>query len=189
MKRLSDTEMMDYLDGALSPEKAAAVEAHLASSAEDAQLLADLRMAQATLHEMAEAEPIRASDDFWLKVREQLPERATQPATERSAAPTKGLMAQIGAWLWPSQSPMGMSLRVGAVVAAILAMLMTMFGPGQIRQPTIATAPTPKALTTDQQRDAATRVPPARDAKPLPGVPSADENTAEGGGISAGASR
>ena len=185
MKRLSDTEMMDYLDGTLAPEKAAAVEAHLASSAEDAQLLADLRMAQATLHEMAEAEPIRASDDFWLKVREQLPERVAQS----SAAPAKGLMAQIGAWLWPSNSPMGMSLRVGAVVAAILAMLMTMFGPGQIRQPTVAIAPTPKVLTTSQQRDAATRVPPARDAKPLPGVPSAEENAAEGGGISAGASR
>ena len=66
---------MDYLDGTLAPERVAAVEAHLAADAEDAQLLADLKLAQSTLHEMAQ-EPIRTRDDFWQKVKAELIESA-----------------------------------------------------------------------------------------------------------------
>jgi len=161
MKRLSDLEMMDYLDGTLAPERLAAVQAHLASNAEDAQLLADLQMAQSTLYEMVEAEPIRASDDFWQKVRVELP----QP---RKSAPSKSLLAQIGGWLWPAQSPMGMSLRV-AVLAAFLAMMATWLGPGQVQLQSMAD---PKAdpMTEQQKAQRDVRFPPKRDAKPLPGA-------------------
>lgn len=167
MKRLSDLEMMDYLDGTLAPERRVAVEAHLASHAEDAQLLADLQMAQSTLHEMTEAEPIRASDDFWHKVRKELP----QP---RQSAPAKGLMAQLGSWLWPTQSPMGMSLRV-AVLAAFLAMMATWFGPNQIQRSGMAQHSV-QMLSPQQKAEVTVRVPPKRDAKPLPGAAGSNES-------------
>ena len=165
MKRLSDLEMMDYLDGTLAPERRAAVEAHLASNAEDAQLLADLKLAQSTLHEMS-AEPIQASDDFWQKVRAELP----QP---RKAAPSKSLLAQVGSWLWPTQSPMGMSLRV-AVLAAFLAMMATWFGPNQVQRP-IQAGPSASEMTQQQKDDLGSRVPPKRDTKPLPGAVDSSE--------------
>lgn len=161
MKRLSDLEMMDYLDGTLAPERLAAVETHLAQNAEDAQLLADLKMAQSTLHEMAQ-EPIRARDDFWQKVSAELP---------KDRKPAKSLMAQIGSWLWPTQSTVGMSLRV-AVLAAFLAMLATWFGPSQIRPTGMANDPANPALSVQQKADLEGRVPPKRDAKPLPGAGS-----------------
>jgi len=170
MKRLSDLEMMDYLDGTLSPERVSAVEAHLAAHAEDAELLADLKMARATLHELEAAEPVRAGDDFWLKVRAQLPE-------ERKAS--QGILAQLGSWLWPSNSPMGMSLRV-AVMAALLAMLATWFGPGQTQYPTMAGTQAVPQLSRDQKANIDTRVPGKRDTKPVPGAVDssdrADEN-------------
>ena len=165
MKRLSDLEMMDYLDGTLAPERLAAVEAHLAGNAEDAQLLADLKMAQSTLHEMS-AEPIQASDDFWQKVRVELP----QP---RKAAPSKSLMSQVGAWLWPSQSPMGMSMRV-AVLAAFLAMMATWFGPNQVQRP-IQAVKSQKQLTAQEKAEAGSRVPPKRSDKPQPGAVDSSE--------------
>lgn len=165
MKRLSDLEMMDYLDGTLAPDRLAAVEAHLASNAEDAELLADLKMAQGTLHEMS-AEPIVARDDFWQKVRMELP----QP---RKAAPAKSLLAQVGAWLWPAQSPMGMSLRV-AVLAAFLAMIATWFGPLQTQYSGVA-GPQSVPMTAQQQSELGKRVPPKRDAKPLPGAVNSNE--------------
>lgn len=164
MKRLNDLEMMDYLDGTLAPERQAAVEAHLAASAEDAELLADLQMARSTLHEMA-SEPIRASDDFWQKVHAELP----QP---RKSAPAKSLLAQVGAWLWPSQSPMGMSMRV-AVLAAFLAMMATWFGPNQVQRP-IQAVDSSIPMTQQQKDEAGSRVPPKRDAKPLPGAVNSD---------------
>jgi len=160
MKRLSDLEMMDYLDGTLSPERVSAVEAHLASHAEDAELLADLKMARATLHELEASEPVRASDDFWLKVREQLP-------AERKSS--KSILAQLGSWLWPSNSPMGMSLRV-AVMAALLAMFATWFGPGQTQQPIVAGPVAVKRLSPEQKADIASRAPSKRDTKPVAGA-------------------
>lgn len=164
MKRLNDLEMMDYLDGTLAPERQAAVEAHLAASAEDAELLADLQMARSTLHEMA-SEPIRASDDFWQKVRAELP----QP---RKSAPAKSLLAQVGAWLWPAQSPLGMSLRV-AVLAAFLAMMASWFGPGQMQRPIMA-GPQMTPMTVQQKAELGNRIPPKRDTKPLPGAVNSD---------------
>ncbi len=169
MKRLSDLEMMDYLDGTLAPERLAAVQAHLAGSAEDAQLLADLKLAQSTLHEMSAAEPIRAGDDFWHKVRAELP----QP---RRSAPAKSLVAQLGSWLWPSQSPLGMSLRV-AVLAAFLAMMATWFGPGQTQ---IVATPAARQFTPQQKAALDSRVPPRRDAKPLPGAAGSGESADSG---------
>jgi anti-sigma factor RsiW len=165
MKRLSDTEMVDYMDGTLSPEKAAAVEAHLAQHSGDAQLLADLKEAQAALYALEAAEPVRASDDFWLKVRAELPQ-------ERVAK--KSLMAQVGAWLWPSQSPMGMSLRVAAV-AALLAMFATIFGPAQT-QPTVMAKKNAPALqlSPQQKADIEARTPAARDAELIPGAAKSD---------------
>ena len=110
MKRLNNNDIMDYLDGALSPQRQSEIEAHLQSNSEDAELVNDLKMAQMALVEWDKSEPVRASDDFWIKVREQLP---AQPKRN----PVRGWLAQLGAALLPTHSPMKMGLRVAAVAA------------------------------------------------------------------------
>ena len=57
MKRLSNNDVMDYLDGALSPQRQTEIEAHLQSNAEDAELVNDLKMAQMALVEWDKSEP------------------------------------------------------------------------------------------------------------------------------------
>ena len=145
MKRLSNNDVMDYLDGALSSQRQTEIEAHLQSNAEDAELVNDLKMAQMALMEWDKSEPVRASDDFWIKVREQLP---AQP--QRS--PIRGWLSQLGAALWPSHSPVKMGLRVAAV-AAILALLSMFMTPDQTRQTSVAGESAPTQQLTEKQRN------------------------------------
>lgn len=130
MKRLTNEELMDYMDGTLSAARLAEIEQHLASSPEDAELVADLKMAQKALIEWDEAEPVRAGEDFWPKLRDKLP---AQPGRN----PLRALGSRLSGWLWPAHSRMGMSLRV-AVVAAVLAIAAAMFAPQQTKHQVIA---------------------------------------------------
>ena len=76
MTRLSSEQIMDYLDGALPPEERARVESHLQSSAEDRELVDELRFATQSLHDFNVleygSEPMRASEKFWPELREKL---------------------------------------------------------------------------------------------------------------------
>ena len=145
MKRLNNNDIMDYLDGALSSQRQSEIEAHLQSNAEDAELVNDLKMAQMALVEWDKSEPVRASADFWIKVREQLP---AQP--QRS--PIRGWLSQLGAALWPSYSPVKMTLRVAAV-AALLALLSMFLTPDQSKHLSVADDPAPTQQLTEKQRN------------------------------------
>ena len=139
MKRLNNTDIMDYLDGTLSPARVAEVEAHLRENAEDAEIVADLKMAQSALLDWDASEPIQVSQDFWPTLRDKLP----------AQAPRRAWWRQLGMALWPTQSRVGTAIRV-AMVAAFLAIAAALFTPEQARQNAVATRD-PKALTTEER--------------------------------------
>ncbi|MDF2441268.1 MAG: hypothetical protein JWN98_2252 [Abditibacteriota bacterium] len=141
MKRLNNTEIIDYIDGTLSPERHAAVEAHLRENAEDAQIVADLKMATAELKEWDAAEPIRVGEDFWPKLRDKLPERPQR-------SPWRAWTMQLGEMLRPARSPMRLAISAAAV-AAFLAIAASLFTPEQI-QP-ISQANSTQQLTTEER--------------------------------------
>jgi anti-sigma factor RsiW len=139
MKPLKETEIIDYLDGTLSPTRMAEVEAHLRENAEDAELVASLKMAKSELLEWDAAEPVQVSADFWPKLRDKLP----------AQAPRRAWWKQLGAALWPAHSPMAAAVRVAAI-AAFLAIAAALFTPEQSRQQATASRDT-KALTTEDR--------------------------------------
>lgn len=129
--KLSNNDIMDYLDGALDPKREALIEEHLRGNTEDASLIAEMKEARALLQDWDQTEPVALSADFWPKLRDKLPPEGPQ----RSAL--RGFGASLGAWLWPSHSRAGLSVRV-AVVAAIMAMAAFFAAPRHDVQPVIA---------------------------------------------------
>lgn len=123
MKKLKDDDMMQYLDGTLDAARLAEVEKYLQTDAEDARLLADMKLAMGALREWDEAEPVRVSDNFWPALRDKLPERP-----QRSWL--RGASAQLGAWLWPAHSPLRLSARVAAI-AVFVALAVSFLSPRQ----------------------------------------------------------
>jgi anti-sigma factor RsiW len=130
MKRLDSNEIMDYLDGSLDAAHRAQIEAHLAQDAEDRALVAEIRAAMGALNALDELEPVRAGDDFWMKVRDNLPAKA----------PRRSWTTQLGAMLWPQTSRPATALRV-AVIAGIMALASQWFAPQQDMQPIQASLP------------------------------------------------
>jgi anti-sigma factor RsiW len=133
MKKLSNEDLMDYVDGTLDAARLALVEEYLKASPEEAQLVADMKLALSALHEWDAAEPVRVSDNFWPELRDRLPEKP-----QRSW--WRGTSAQIGAWLWPAHSPLRVSARV-AVVAMVMAVAAWFFAPPSAQRPIEAEAP------------------------------------------------
>jgi hypothetical protein len=121
MKRLKDTELIDLLD-----EKLDVTELH----ANDAEQLEDAKLAMMALKAWEEAEPVAVSPDFWPKLRDKLPERPAR-------SPLGSFASTLGAWLWPSHSPLAASMRV-AVLAAILALASFWFAPQNATNPAAA---------------------------------------------------
>lgn len=117
--KMTNELLMDYLDGTLDDARRGAVETHLQSNADDAAMVADIRAAQMALQEWNEAEPVRASDDFWIKVRTQLPAKPGR----------NSIGARIMGWLWPQQAGgFALPARVAAVALAIV-MAFSLFAP------------------------------------------------------------
>lgn len=169
MKRLDNNEIMAYLDGTLDATHRAQVEAHLASHDEDRELVATMRVAMDALHELDELEPVRASDDFWPKLRDKLP---AQP-------PRRSWMDRLSALLSPQTSRAALSLRV-AVVAGILALAGLWFAPQQSIQPTQAhkeLSPAAKAFVQMASQRHSDYV----SSQPLGGAPVGDTASAETG--------
>ncbi len=144
MKKLSTDDMMAYVDGTLDPARLAQVEKYLESNAEDAALLADMKMALTELHAWDEAEPVRVSDNFWPELRDKLPEAPPKRNWLRGTA------SQLGSWLWPSNSPLRLSARVAAV-AVFVALLASFFAPKNATQNSIARDLTPADQAFIQQ--------------------------------------
>jgi anti-sigma factor RsiW len=123
MKKLSDDMLMDYVDGRLDATQVAAVEEYLQFNAEDAQLVADMKIAMVALRELEEVEPVRVSADFWPRLREKLPEKPQRSWLRHAGA-------QLQSWLAPVQSPWRVSVPI-AVVAVFLVMATFLFAPKQ----------------------------------------------------------
>jgi len=76
MTRLSNEQIMDFLDGVLSPDEMARVESHLEHSPGDRDLVDEMRFATQSLRDFDAleygTEPLRASENFWPQLREKL---------------------------------------------------------------------------------------------------------------------
>lgn len=123
MMKMTNDDLMGYVDGTLDAARLAQVEAHLRANAEDAQLASDMKMALGALHDWNEAEPIRASENFWPALRDKLP---AQPGRGGMGAMT----SRVGEWLWPRRSPLRLSVGVAAL-AAFIALAASFSGPQQ----------------------------------------------------------
>lgn len=120
---------MDYLDGALSPDEKARVEQHLASHAEDAELMHDLKMALGAAKEWHESEPLQVGQNFWPALRDNL-----GPAPKRSA--WSKLRNQMAGAFSPSPAT---RISMGAALAAVvLAMSAFLFAPQNASKPAVA---------------------------------------------------
>jgi len=129
MRKVKEEEMLDYLDGRLDKSRMAAVEAHLQTNAQDAQLLDDMKMVGAALRDWDATLPTQASENFWPQLREQLP-----------AQPGRSVLRRMGlkGWAMPT-----LKISVGAVVAAaVVAMIVFMSAPQQSVSPSSAAGST-----------------------------------------------
>ncbi|BCM89887.1 hypothetical protein IAD21_01737 [Abditibacteriota bacterium] len=133
MTRLSNEQIMDFLDGTLSPEEMARIESHLDSNADDRELVEELRFATQSLREFNVAEygsePMRVGDSFWPELREKL-----------GPAPKRGFFRQfIKSLNGVGAAKPTVRYSFGAAFAAlILAMGMLMFAPKNSQQPAMA---------------------------------------------------
>lgn len=135
MMKISNEELMDYMDGTLDGARLAAVEEHLRTHMEDAEMVRHFKVAQEALRSWDDDEPVQASPDFWIKVRRQLPEAPPRSWFRRTGA-------QVQAWLWPSHA-LGRSLRAGLVAAAV-ALSFYFFAPQQDTRTAMASNQVPR---------------------------------------------
>lgn len=120
MMKLTEEMMVDYVDGTLSPVEQSKVETYLAAHPEEAELVEMIRFAMAETKNWNEAEPLRASENFWPSLREKL-----GPPPQRSA--WRKLVNQVNGLF--STSPAG-RVSVGVAVDAVIVFMgMSMFGP------------------------------------------------------------
>jgi len=124
MKRLTNDQIMDYLDGVLAPDEVSRLEAHLQQNAEDADLVRELRFANVATQDLRASEEFRVSENFWPNLRDQL-----GPAPRRS--PWRRFLLGLTRALNPvTGTSRGGRLSVGAALAAIiLALGFSFFGP------------------------------------------------------------
>lgn len=135
MNRLSNEQIMDYLDNALSPAEVARVEQHLKTNAEDAELVSELRFAMTAAKDWHESEPLQVSENFWPKLRDNL-----GPAPRRSA--WSQLKNQMAGLFGPSRSA---RLSFGAAFAVIMVLLgALLFSPKNATTPVMALTPADK---------------------------------------------
>ncbi|HVF09528.1 MAG TPA: hypothetical protein VNA16_01925 [Abditibacteriaceae bacterium] len=143
MKKINDSEMMDYVDGTLDAARVVAVEEYLQSNAEDAQLVADMKLAMASLREWDEAEPVHVAPDFWPRLRDKLPDKPQRSWLRRTAA-------HFSSWAAPLHSPWRASVPV-AVIVVFIAMAAFLLGPKDSTRSSVATPLSPAEKTFIQQ--------------------------------------
>ncbi len=141
MTRLSSEQIMDYLDGTLPPEERVRVESHLQGSAEDRELVDELRFATQSLHDFNAleygAEPMRTSEKFWPELRDKL-----------GPPPKRGFFRQISKLLnRAGASKPAVRYSFGAAFAALVLALGFFMAAPKNAQPTAVADIT----TADQQ--------------------------------------
>ena len=128
MKRLSNEQIMDYLDGTLSAAERAEVESHLKNSAEDAATVRELQFAMNATQQWHAADEMRVSDNFWPNLRDNLgpaPKRSWWSSLLKGAAPAPKAKWGLGAAF--------------AAIALAIAMGAMMFAPQDATNPAVAT--------------------------------------------------
>lgn len=129
MKKLSEEKLVDYVDGALSPEEQAHVEAYLRENPEEAELVELMRMAMPAVKDWHESEPLRVSENFWPKLRDNL-----------GPAPQRGLLSKLRNQVAGAFAPRATRLSFGvAAVAVVLALSAFWFAPQGTVQNSVAT--------------------------------------------------
>lgn len=160
--KLKRSKILDYLDDQLDHEESNRIEATLGQRQEEADAAEDARLAMYALHLLAAEEPPRVSEDFWPRLREQLPQ---QP----SRNPLSHFTSTASHWLWPSASKWAVSLRV-ALLVAFLAMASLWFGPQRTVTPSSAVSTSEAAFITRsmQRHEDYVNTPPSVNSLPLP---------------------
>ena len=131
MKRLSNEQIMDYLDGTSSAAERAQVESHLKNNAEDAATVRELQFAMGAAKEWHGADELRVSENFWPNLRDNLgpaPKRSWWSNLVKSARPAP--VAPRAKW--------GMGAAFAAIALA-LAMGAMLFAPQNATNPAVAT--------------------------------------------------
>lgn len=172
--KLTENNILDYLDDRLCGKDCADLEEALLRSQNKASDVEDARLAMQTLHVLASGEPVIVSEDFWPRLREKLPEQPPRNALAQ-------INSQLSGILWPSSSKWAISARVAAVVA-ILAMASLWFGPQRTVTPSSAqlSASEKAFVSRSMQRHADyVNIPPSVNSLPLPvgDAGSADQNS------------
>lgn len=131
MNRLSNEQIMDYLDGTLSAAERAQVESHLAGHSEDAQTVRELQFAMNAAQEWHAEDAMRVSENFWPNLRDNLgpaPQRSWWSSLLKGVSPAP--VAPRAKW--------GLGAAFAAIALAI-AMGAMMLAPQNASTPAIAT--------------------------------------------------
>jgi anti-sigma factor RsiW len=120
--KLSEIELLDYIDGSLDVAHHREVEEFLRTHQEEAEMVADIQMALMAVRDLEETEPVRAGENFWPRLRDKLPERRSRGWLHSLLAPVRSQPLRIS---------------MGAAIAAIfIGMAVFLFSPqGSIPTP------------------------------------------------------
>jgi len=139
MNKINTEELMDYLDGQLDGARGAAVEAYLRENAEEAQLIAEMKLASQALQDWDSTLPVQVSENFWPQLRDKLPAQPGNSWMRRLGMKPAATTSQ--SWALPT-----LRLSIGAaVMAALIAMAVFMSAPQQ------SVAPAQAGLTAEEE--------------------------------------
>ena len=129
MMKLSQDDMMRFVDGTLDESRAREVDEYIEYSKddEDARLLFEMREAVAVLREWDESEPVRASEKFWPSLRDQLP--AAPPRRSWLKRTFAGVSVGNGA-----RRPALQLSGIAAAIAVAVALGISFFAPKNAQQ-------------------------------------------------------
>ncbi len=119
MNRLSNEQIMDYLDGTLGAAERAQIESHLERNAEDAATVRELQFALSATQDFREADQLRVSENFWPGLRDNLgpcPKRSWWSNLLKGAAPQAAPKAKWG--LGAAFAAIALALAMGAMMWA-----------------------------------------------------------------------
>jgi len=142
MTRLTNEQIMDYLDNACTPEERTRIESHLKTNQEDAELVNELRFAMTAAKDWHESEPVRVSENFWPKLRDNL-----------GPVPSRGILSSFQKsvrQMFGTAPASRLSFGV-AMAAVVIAMGAFLFAPQNAQNQAVANQPTAQDLAFVQQ--------------------------------------
>lgn len=122
MQNLTQQQIAGYFDGTLAPGEQKRVERHLEAHPEEMAALEPFQFSLGALREWDEAEPLRASEQLWPRVRLAV-EQGPHP---RRSAWSTALNRMRALFAVPSRTRLSVGVAMATVVIAMGAML---FGP------------------------------------------------------------